>query len=161
MKENVNTATDSTTSSGVGPGASEPSPEDEDDCGSKMQKPAVGPEIGVALAWDTLAGASGTTQQQPTSPTLSPPLMGHDQTGTTSAALDTTPRLGDASATLREKDNSHLTTPERPPRPVSVGGQTLVADEDEHVDAATKWDEYAPAFRLRLRNTTVSQPPCR
>jgi hypothetical protein len=43
----------------------------------------------------------------------------------------------------------------------SPGDGEDVADDggDEHVESATKPGDYAPAFRLQLRKTTVSRPP--
>jgi hypothetical protein len=60
----------------------------------------------------------------------------------------------------------NLAVPGRSQRSTSFGGETLVPDgEDvandgggEHVGSATKLDDYAPAFRLQLRKTTVSWP---
>ena len=59
----------------------------------------------------------------------------------------------------------NLSVPGRTQRSTSFGGQTLVPDDgedvadgggDERVESATKSGDYAPAFRLQLRKTTVS-----
>jgi hypothetical protein len=110
-----------------------------------------------------------------------PALVSDVLAGAADSSPGATPTLRPGSPTLDAviPCGANLSVPGRTQRPTSFGGQTLVPDDgedvaddggnvaddgedvaddggDERVESATKPGDYAPAFRLQLRKTTVS-----
>lgn len=175
MKEGSDVATDPALCSDSLTGTSEESPQDQDvnAAGPESQQTVASAETGVkedpntaldsAIASDVLAGASDNSPgQQSGPPTLAAQIQDHDQSGVTPSVAEVISALEHTSAISCETTDVLKLAPLGEAQvPDSPGDRTLVPDDGEYepVESATKCDDYAPAFRLQLHETTVSWPP--